>query len=304
MQTLWTRLVLIASYVSLGAALNVYTDSLDKRSFSTILVSVTPSSATSTPTSSIMLPPVQLARPISQPSCPPHGILAPIPQNLSTTDGSVSPNDLLYRIRQTVCNGSCLAPQGVPSNDVAIAQSGTDYCEISVGVTNTLEAYVYSKTPPVGAEQQECWNSTQSIIQQCVQNQASTGWWNGYVSLAHSFGCSDMTTSNDVELISKQRSCIPILSSRIQASQRWRFDTYVFFIFFHYRILNIDDGDKFFVNISDIKSNANDCITLVSSNDVQRRKQYQRAYCNTVRDEKQQPCTRQQNQIWCRQSFR
>lgn len=146
------------------------------RDLTTIVINVTPSPTVS---SSVGIPPAQLATPISEPICRVQENLGSIPQNLSTTDGQVSPNSLLYRIRQMVCNSTCSNPQGIPSNDVAISQSNTDYCEISVGVTNTLEAWVYTKFPPTGVEQQECWNSTQNIIERCVQNQANTGWWNG-----------------------------------------------------------------------------------------------------------------------------
>lgn len=179
MYTFWAQTILISSYLCSGATLDTDSDLLEMRALSTIVINVTPS-----PTiySSVAIPPVQLATPISQPVCRVQDNLGSIPQNLSTTDGQVSPNSLLYRIRQMVCNGTCSIPQGIPSDDVAISQSDTDYCDISVGVTNTLEAWAYTKFPPTGVEQQECWNSTQNIIEKCVQNQANTGWWNGCVS--------------------------------------------------------------------------------------------------------------------------
>lgn len=187
MQTSLAQITLIASCLLSGITSNAYSELLERRALSTILVHVTPNSTTSTPTSSITIPTVQIAQPESQPRCRAQANLDPIPQNLSMTDGQVSPNSLLYRIRQMVCNGTCSVPQGAPSSDVAIAESGYQrgYCEISIGVTNALEAYIYSTFPPVGVEQQECWNSTQNIIEQCVHNQANLGWWNGYVTLDH-----------------------------------------------------------------------------------------------------------------------
>ena len=181
MHTFWAQSILISSYLCVGAALNTDSDLLKMRALSTIVINVTP-----TPTiySSVAVPPVQLATPISDPICRVQENLGSIPQNLTTTDGQVSPNSLLYRIRQMVCNSNCSIPEGIPSSDVAISQSSTDYCDISVGVTNTLEAWVYTKFPPTGVEQQECWNSTQNIIERCVQNQANTGWWNGCVCSA------------------------------------------------------------------------------------------------------------------------
>ena len=213
MQMLFLKqMVFMASYVWSGATLNFDTDLLERRASSAVLLNTTTDSY---PTTSIALPPVQLAKPVSQPSCRTLK-LGPIPQNLSTTDGQLSPNSLLYHIRQMVCNGSCSAPQGLPLSVVAIVKNSA--CEISVGVTNGLEGYVYSSFPPAGVEQQECWNSTQAIIEQCVHNQANTGWWNGYVVFNHLTIHLLWELPNYSELTLKQRSCIPILSGRFQTS--------------------------------------------------------------------------------------
>lgn len=285
MHTLLALIILIASYVWSGATSDGCTDLLERRTFSTILFNVTPNSTVSTPTSSIAIPPVQITYPISQPVCRTQRNLGLIPQDLSMTDGQVSPNSLLYRIRQMICNGTCSVPQGVPSNDVAIAQNG--YCEISIGVTNTLEAWIYSGFPPVGVEQQECWNSTQSIIDQCVRNQANTGWWNGSVILNHLTVLLHLTAANDSGLTLKQRPCISILSGRLQVSQRPGFDTHIVFFIFHHCIFDIDDCGRFFVDGSVKNRNANNCIPPISTSDVQRRRQYWRAYSNSVRNNRQ-----------------
>lgn len=178
------RIILIAAYIWSGTAWDSNTNVPERRALSTILVDVTPTQTTPNPTSNIVIPPVQIAKPVSQPACRVQANLGPIPQNLSMTDGQVSPNRLLYRMRQMVCNGTCSVPQGAPSSDVVIAQNG--YCEISIGVTESLEAWVFSNFPPVGVEQQECWDSTKNIIDQCIRNQANDGWWNGYVICNHS----------------------------------------------------------------------------------------------------------------------
>lgn len=269
MQKPLVQMMLIASCVWRGATLNAHTDLLERRAFSTILVSVTPNPTAPAPTTSIAIPPVQIAVPISQPNCRAQANLGSVPQNLTTTDGQVSPNSLLYRIRQMVCNGTCSVPQGVPPSDVAIvAHNG---CEISIGVTNTLEAWIASTFPPVGVEQQECWNSTQSIIEQCVQNQANTGWWNGYADLEHLTVHSQTTAPNGSGLTLKQRPYIPILSGRLQASQRPGLNTCIILFIFHHCNLDIDDpieSGKFFVYKSANKSFANRCIPFISSTDV------------------------------------
>lgn len=207
-------MMLIASCVWRGATLNAHTDLLERRAFSTVLVSVTANPTAPAPTTSIAIPPVQIAVPISQPMCRAQANLGSVPQNLTITDGQVSPNSLLYRIRQMVCNGTCSVPQGVPPSDVAIvAHNG---CEISIGVTNTLEAWIASTFPPVGVEQQECWNSTQSIIEQCVQNQANTGWWNGdHIYQFYQAGFRPLNDPGSIHVSSFSSSITAILTSTI-----------------------------------------------------------------------------------------
>ncbi|KAI9766649.1 MAG: hypothetical protein M1839_004789, partial [Geoglossum umbratile] len=121
----------------------------------------------------------QSAAPIASPNCGSNH-LNPIPNTLAVAGGVISPKQLLYRMRQMICNGTCSSPEGVPPAVVAIAQNDAkESCEISVGISKDAEAYMYRTTPAVDVEWQECWDSTQNIIEVCVKDTANKGWWNG-----------------------------------------------------------------------------------------------------------------------------
>lgn len=101
------------------------------------------------------------------------------------TDGSYhSVNDILYMLREAVCGGSCAAPNAIDSKYVAAYQND-GLCEVSVALSSTSELFVNRDTWPDGSDKdfntiwQECWDSTQNIIDKCIDNQAKSGWWNG-----------------------------------------------------------------------------------------------------------------------------
>ncbi|KAI9774110.1 MAG: hypothetical protein M1840_005203 [Geoglossum simile] len=106
--------------------------------------------------------------------------LGPIPSTLAATDAVIPPKQLLYRMRQMICNGTCSSPEGIPPATVAIAQDeAKNSCEISVGVSQNAEAYMYRTTPPTGDQWQQCWDSTMKIIEDCIGDSSGKGWWNG-----------------------------------------------------------------------------------------------------------------------------
>ncbi|GME22952.1 Glycoside hydrolase family 27 [Neofusicoccum parvum] len=141
----------------------------------------TPSSVSPTSTSSrAIILQTQSALPIESPQCWDDGFSA-LPGNLTATDGPITPVTLLYRMRQMICNSTCAAPEGVNASDVAIYSTNNgDTCEISVGITSDLEAYMIRTTPPVGSQAQQCWDSTYYIVDGCITSERKTkGWWNG-----------------------------------------------------------------------------------------------------------------------------
>ncbi|KAK7750553.1 hypothetical protein SLS62_007529 [Diatrype stigma] len=86
-------------------------------------------------------------------------------------------------MRQTVCDGTCKEPGGIDNKYVAIYQNGGQ-CEISVAVSATTELFVNRDTWPEANDEfetiwQQCWDSTQTIIDKCVSEGARVGWWNG-----------------------------------------------------------------------------------------------------------------------------
>lgn len=82
----------------------------------------------------------------------------------------------MYRLRQTLCDGTCVAPEGVSDRYAAIYKKGGQ-CEISIGLTNATEAYFHRNSDPSGDEWQECWDSTEYIIKNCIKNTPTEGWW-------------------------------------------------------------------------------------------------------------------------------
>ncbi|KAF1985452.1 hypothetical protein K402DRAFT_109487 [Aulographum hederae CBS 113979] len=102
------------------------------------------------------------------------------PEKLIAGDGEIDVNGLMYRLREVVCNNQCAVPAGISSAAVAIKTSNNgDSCEISVALEGGVEAWIYRMSPSTGDQWQQCWDSTENIINSCIQNGPNTGWWNG-----------------------------------------------------------------------------------------------------------------------------
>ncbi|KAI9776492.1 MAG: hypothetical protein M1839_009526 [Geoglossum umbratile] len=107
-----------------------------------------------------------------------------LPAGLLMGVGAESPNQLLFRMREVLCNNKCEQPANLPSNGQQLTQIypsvGSDKeCEISIAIQNNIEAWIYRTTPAKDSEQQQCWDATEQIINNCIQNQGNTGWSNG-----------------------------------------------------------------------------------------------------------------------------
>ncbi|KAI5245468.1 hypothetical protein E4T43_03190 [Aureobasidium subglaciale] len=140
--------------------------------------SIEPTSAQ--PTSAQSLP-TQPANPIDEPTCSDmRAEIGTLPlRSIRMPDGNdVDLNELMYRVRQVLCDGTCTAPSGIPDTFVA-SYSSDGECEVSVGLTNQTELYFYRGTAPDSDQWQQCWDSTESIIKSCIDNNANEGWWNG-----------------------------------------------------------------------------------------------------------------------------
>ncbi|KAG8528285.1 uncharacterized protein KY384_007202 [Bacidia gigantensis] len=136
------------------------------------------SAALSTPTDPA---PVQSTYPIQSPGCQvASSPLAAPPVLLFLSDGSNATLDqLLYLLQEPICTGTCKIPEGIPSN-VAAATGDGNYCEIAVAISDSVEGWMFTNSPPTGVEAEECWVSTQDIIDDCVKADFSKhGWWNG-----------------------------------------------------------------------------------------------------------------------------
>jgi hypothetical protein len=111
--------------------------------------------------------------------------------------GNITPNQLLYTLRQVICTNACNEPANLP--DYVSWTTGTKTtgdCEVTVAIQGGIEAvlnldslsqnmclifeqWFYRGTPSTGDQWQQCWDSTQEIIETCVKEGPNTGWVNG-----------------------------------------------------------------------------------------------------------------------------
>ncbi|KAK8134842.1 hypothetical protein PG984_006854 [Apiospora sp. TS-2023a] len=151
-------------------------------------------STTTEPTTSEPSTPNQSASPIDQPSCVDTDDTVKDDLRLWTSGGNgirlsdkkyYQLKDVLYKIRGAVCDGSCAVPSGIDDKYVAVSKDGGGgRCEISVAMSAKTEMFVNRNTVPGNNDDsdnigQQCWDSTDYILKDCVKNEAKTGWWNG-----------------------------------------------------------------------------------------------------------------------------
>ncbi|PPJ59900.1 hypothetical protein CBER1_08326 [Cercospora berteroae] len=118
--------------------------------------------------------------PISSPSCQlAESVLA---TSYATQQGPMSPEAILRLLRNQVCNDNqCEPPEGIDSSAVVVVRDDkTQYkkCEISVGLANGLEGYVFRQTEPIGELQNECSTSIDNMIDE-IGGLAKACWWVG-----------------------------------------------------------------------------------------------------------------------------
>ncbi|KAH0565674.1 hypothetical protein GP486_000930 [Trichoglossum hirsutum] len=153
------------------------TSSLPASTPSTITLTTSSQSA-GTPAATSPVP-TRSADPINKPACRQNTVPDTPSNKLILTDGSTTNlHDLLIRMREVICNDRCEAPQGVPDSVLRASGTGPD-CEIAVALPNNVEAYMYRNSHSQGSEWQQCWDSTQYIIDKCIWGGPNTGWWSG-----------------------------------------------------------------------------------------------------------------------------
>lgn len=76
--------------------------------------------------------------------------------------------------RSALCSNLCESPPGIPQGHLYATQDGTG-CEIALALPNGLEGWVYRKTIASGAQQQDCWDSLENIIEKCLPNGHNSG---------------------------------------------------------------------------------------------------------------------------------
>jgi hypothetical protein len=123
----------------------------------------------------------QSTYPMQSPGCKTDVLNGTIPKGVIIDNGAISSTEVLYTIRSVLCTDVCEIPPGIPAAAATTQQSdGAVACEISVAISDAIEAWGYRGTLPDGVEAQECWDSTAYIIDRCIVNaNKTTGWWNG-----------------------------------------------------------------------------------------------------------------------------
>lgn len=117
--------------------------------------------------------------PSANPTCSANSASS-VPQKIKATDKDISPNELMYRLRQAMCTNGCDLPEGIPSNVFGKFQDDAkNECELAVALPNDVEAWAYRGTPSTGLQWQDCWDSTANITETCIKNGPNTGWVNG-----------------------------------------------------------------------------------------------------------------------------
>ncbi|EME86941.1 uncharacterized protein MYCFIDRAFT_210647 [Pseudocercospora fijiensis CIRAD86] len=85
----------------------------------------------------------------------------------STDIGPISTDNILAVLRDQLCNNTaCNAPIGIKSGAMVVAKDDEySKCEISIGLTDGVEAYAYRQGSPEGHAKDECTQSFNSMIQ-------------------------------------------------------------------------------------------------------------------------------------------
>ncbi|KXT09214.1 hypothetical protein AC579_3509 [Pseudocercospora musae] len=85
----------------------------------------------------------------------------------STDIGPISTDNILAVLRDQLCNNAaCNPPIGIKSGAMVVAKDDQySKCEISIGLTDGVEAYAYRQGDPDGAAKDECTESFNGMIQ-------------------------------------------------------------------------------------------------------------------------------------------
>ncbi|XXH03994.1 hypothetical protein Hte_010403 [Hypoxylon texense] len=95
-----------------------------------------------------------------------------------------TPREILYMMRETLCNDRCENPQWIRSQSVKATKKGSDGCEISIALTGSMEAWAVRDTHSQGEQWQDCWDSLANATDKCTDMDSqkgghATGWVNG-----------------------------------------------------------------------------------------------------------------------------
>ncbi|KAI9764141.1 MAG: hypothetical protein M1840_008701 [Geoglossum simile] len=140
----------------------------------------TKSSTSSKTSSTVTIIPTRPADPIDKPTCQAN-VVNSAPPKLMINGAKADLDGLLFMLREVICSDKCVVPAGLDASVVRTTSSsgnGPD-CEIAVALPYSIEAYATRNSHSQGDQWQECWDSTQNIINTCIKNGPNAGWWSG-----------------------------------------------------------------------------------------------------------------------------
>ncbi|KAI4861723.1 hypothetical protein F4820DRAFT_464437 [Hypoxylon rubiginosum] len=94
-----------------------------------------------------------------------------------------TPREILYMMRETLCNDKCENPQYIQTKSVKTTKKGNDGCEIAIALSGNIEAWAVRDAHSRGEQWQDCWDSLANATEKCTnmneQDGHATGWVNG-----------------------------------------------------------------------------------------------------------------------------
>ncbi|KAL9617309.1 MAG: hypothetical protein Q9160_007889 [Pyrenula sp. 1 TL-2023] len=123
--------------------------------------------------------PPDRGHPSSDPKCADNQVPGlKLVNKVKTSSSAKTPKEILYIMRETLCNDKCENPPDIPQKSVFATPDG-DGCEIAIAIESGVEAWAYRGTHSQGPQWQDCWDSTMNITETCVKDSLATGWVNG-----------------------------------------------------------------------------------------------------------------------------
>ncbi|KAI0006478.1 hypothetical protein F4779DRAFT_21990 [Xylariaceae sp. FL0662B] len=109
------------------------------------------------------------------------GYIPPGHVQISDSDHK-TPREVLYMMRETLCNDKCENPPSIQAKSVKATKKGESGCEIAVALAWNMEVFAVRDLPSQGDHWQNCWDSLANATEKCttfIFANDALGWVNG-----------------------------------------------------------------------------------------------------------------------------